>query len=936
MRIKKVFFLSICLFFICVGDSFSQDPDKPVQPQSPVESFENIYIHWFFAMDKVRIMGDISREEFGVFSRFSQKGLDSIRGDFMKRIGDKKVTEANVGRYESILISSITSLYKKYKNTKELYPTSVDEFRNSEPVYLAAICDSSCDNIDFESGNLSGWNAYYGFNSSGTTATTISNISGGLAGAVTQAANDTLTSTPGYYNAAAGVPPNASPDYQVNITSGSRGDNIVPSVPVVSPFGGRYSVMLGDSMQVNYGVAILSQTFRVSSSNANFTYQYAVFLANPGHNYYQQPFFKVAVLDQSGDTIPFCGEYNVVSGNGTQKFDSILNYQSTIIPGDSFTVYYKNWTIVNVPLTRYIGQCVTVVFESADCALGGHFGYAYIDASCSPMAVVSSSQNFCGQDSIVLTGPAGEGHYNWTGPDSGIISNDTLNHISIDSAGTYTLVVTPFTGASCDDTLTITIGQRTGPPPHPDFSSDTACAGLSTAFFNSSNPITGASFYWDFYNSGTYEDSTVNPTWIYYSPGTYTVKLHEVYNGCGTDTTIQIVVDSIVNSSFIADTVCFGDTTRFTNTSSGGITYYWNFGDPSSGTSNTSQIINPTHLFGASGSYVVSLIGKHTGWCNDTVKVSITVRALPKPTITATDSICSGSTDILTAGGGSSFLWNTGDTTSSITVTPPGITSYTVRVSNGICSADTSITVYIRPIISGTITGSNVCLNDTIHITATGGGTYLWNTGATTSSISIAATSNSDTAYSVTINNGGGCVTLNKTITIYPLPSGYVCCDTTIFTGTSIIIYTTGGTSYYWAPSTALSCDTCPDPTASPTTTTTYTLITTSSYGCITESSVKINVELPCYDFVVPNVFTPNGDGKNEDFLVPVQYMSKYEISIYNRWGKEVFDSPNPNSPWDGKIDGSPGSAGVYYYIIRATCFNGNYFEKHGFLQLIR
>ncbi len=290
------------------------------------------------------------------------------------------------------------------------------------------------------------------------------------------------------------------------------------------------------------------------------------------------------------------------------------------------------------------------------------------------------------------------------------MSNDTLKQISVDSAGTYTLVVTPFTGATCNDTMTIKIGKVAGPPPHPSFKADTGCAGLSTSFFNTSNPIIGAQFYWDFYNNGIYEDSTVNPTWTYNLPGIYTVKLEEVYKGCGMDTTIQIVVDTTVASGFLPDTVCLHDTMHFTNNSVGGSSFYWNFGNPSSGANNISTLANPSHYYDSVGTYTVSLIGKHKGWCNDSVKQKVVVLPLPKIKITGTDSLCSGSSTVLTVSGGSSYHWSTGATTTTITVAPSSNTTYTVGVSNGRCTADTSFTIDIKPVLAGTLNANNVCL----------------------------------------------------------------------------------------------------------------------------------------------------------------------------------------------------------------------------------
>ena len=85
-----------------------------------------------------------------------------------------------------------------------------------------------------------------------------------------------------------------------------------------------------------------------------------------------------------------------------------------------------------------------------------------------------------------------------------------------------------------------------------------------------------------------------------------------------------------------------------------------------------------------------------------------------------------------------------------------------------------------------------------------------------------------------------------------------------------------------------------------------------------------------------PMYLLPMAMVSNDTYLIKVAFMSAYEITIFNRWGKKVFYSTNPDAPWDGTINGMPAAAGVYYYLIKATCFDGNYFQKDGYLQLIR
>lgn len=68
----------------------------------------------------------------------------------------------------------------------------------------------------------------------------------------------------------------------------------------------------------------------------------------------------------------------------------------------------------------------------------------------------------------------------------------------------------------------------------------------------------------------------------------------------------------------------------------------------------------------------------------------------------------------------------------------------------------------------------------------------------------------------------------------------------------------------------------------------------------------------------VPNVFTPNGDGANDEFRVDYKSIVDFHIWVYNRWNKLVYESTNPMEGWDGNIGGRPAAPGAYFYVIRA------------------
>lgn len=87
----------------------------------------------------------------------------------------------------------------------------------------------------------------------------------------------------------------------------------------------------------------------------------------------------------------------------------------------------------------------------------------------------------------------------------------------------------------------------------------------------------------------------------------------------------------------------------------------------------------------------------------------------------------------------------------------------------------------------------------------------------------------------------------------------------------------------------------------------------------------------------VPNVFTPNGDGINDEFRVAYKSIKKFEMVIYNRWGRKVYEGKDPARGWDGEVGGKTGAPGVYFYYIRGEGYNENEVHKRdGAVHLIR
>jgi len=137
--------------------------------------------------------------------------------------------------------------------------------------------------------------------------------------------------------------------------------------------------------------------------------------------------------------------------------------------------------------------------------------------------------------------------------------------------------------------------------------------------------------------------------------------------------------------------------------------------------------------------------------------------------------------------------------------------------------------------------------------------------------------------------------------------------DEFIISGQSVQLFATGGTQYNWTPSTGLSDTTIPDPIASPTENTEYTVEITNG-ACTVTRRVWVFVFPP---ITVYDAFTPNGDGFNDDWVIPrIENFPACSVNIFDRWGQLVFKSIGYNTPWNGTRNGNFVTAGNYYYVI--------------------
>jgi hypothetical protein len=233
------------------------------------------------------------------------------------------------------------------------------------------------------------------------------------------------------------------------------------------------------------------------------------------------------------------------------------------------------------------------------------------------------------------------------------------------------------------------------------------------------------------------------------------------------------------------------------------------------------------------GSYTVS----YTGPCGTLVSAPVSVTINPVPTVTITGSlgICLGNQNLLDAGAGhSSYLWNTGETTQTISIATAGVYSVTVTNSSG-CKASTSVTATYVTLAPPTITGNLTFCTGSSTILDAGAGysSYSWSTGATSQTITVTTGG----SFEVTVTNAGGCTATSSVVTTLYDPPVPAISGTAGFCsgGSTTLTAAAGFASYLWSTGSTAQFITVSTPG-------TYTVTVTDGNGCSGSNSIVVSV----------------------------------------------------------------------------------------------
>lgn len=407
---------------------------------------------------------------------------------------------------------------------------------------------------------------------------------------------------------------------------------------------------------------------------------------------------------------------------------------------------------------------------------------------------------------------------------------------------------------------------------------------------------------------------------------------------------VKISVDTPLVKANADTTICENGQVQLQ--ASGAAAYAWT---PATGL-NSTTVSNPVATPTSDTRYIVTGTTIHGCVAKDTVDISIYTK--PAIGITPDTSICHNTPAQLYVSGGVSYSWSPHPTLSSTTIsnpvaTPTSDTKYFVTITDiNTCSYRDSVTVSLRPLPVFTVNAPvRICRTDTIQLQAGGGDSYQWSpAGNAIDNIYVPnprVSPGITTQYQVTITETICNIssTLSTQVTVLPKPvvSATRSNDLDCILESSQL-NAIGALRYEWSPAATLNNAGIRNPVATPRTTTAYIVKGTDVNGCAAADTVVVKVEkVNEGNYLMPNAFTPNGDGLNDCY--GIKYwgtIDKLEFSIYNRWGERIFYTTDPRACWDGTYKGIKQNGDVFVYMIRAKTLCSEEVFRKGTFVLIR
>lgn len=344
----------------------------------------------------------------------------------------------------------------------------------------------------------------------------------------------------------------------------------------------------------------------------------------------------------------------------------------------------------------------------------------------------------------------------------------------------------------------------------------------------------------------------------------------------------------------------------------------WNFGDPSSGTSNISSQLSVSHTYSTPGTYTISF---SIPGLSAPVTKQVTIASISLAVIE--DIRCNGDKNasvlaqVSPSGVNYQYSWGTTPQQSTAMATGLGAGSYSMKVlGQGICTnyADITLTEPAKLTRERSLKDP-MCdqPNGDASVQVRGGSqpyTFHWlPNGESTPSIKNLLPGR----YSVMVSDDNGCTDTANFVLVNQNPLSVWLGNDTAFCPGEQLVLSPGSYAYYTWQDNSIS------PTYTVTQTGDYFVQVTDANGCSARDSIRIAVD--CSDIWFPTAFTPNNDRKNDSFgpLGNLATVKDYSMRVYGRWGQEVFRSTTPYQHWNGKTGSNELHTQTFVWIAAYT-----------------
>lgn len=481
------------------------------------------------------------------------------------------------------------------------------------------------------------------------------------------------------------------------------------------------------------------------------------------------------------------GGFVTLTGGGASSYA----WSNSVVNGQAFSPT----TTITYTVTGTLNSCTNIAMTT-------------VSVFPRPTVTVASG-SVCAGLSYVIN-PSGANSYTIQGGSFTVTPSSTTN---------YTLV--GMNGFGCLSATINTVNVTVSPYPVVTISgTNTACSGNAIALTAS-----GASTYTWINTSATGSVGLFSPT----SLTNYTVAGTNNAGCTSNSSAFQVtVIPSPTLSVSGATSVCAGNALQLT--AAGAVTYTWN-----NGNNNASLLAFPLN------NTTYTVFGNSANGCLGSLTVPVTVNALPNLSISGNSVICQGGSSTFSASGASSYTWSTGSNASSVTVSP--LITYTISVngaSSAGCVQTAAQVLTVNPLPALNIAGQTaICSGNSQTLTVTGANSYTWSQGSQNANIIVTPPIGSGvfTLFVSGTNNAGCVATSTVGVPVNPTPTVSINGNTMICAGGIATLSANGANSYVWSNNlTNASINVSPASNA------TYSVIGTTTAGCMGMANVSVMV----------------------------------------------------------------------------------------------